>query len=215
MQVLSRRVTIGISLAAVAVLSVVFRVWGALVTDDSLGIIRSQLAFTADRFEAVTGTWNIAEFIRLTATVDFIFPVLYAAVIAGVWARAAGSDQWSRSVWPAATAFGAAPDRHRTNNHRRNARRGCRSRRFRLCGPQVDRHRGRPHCCCDHSLEAQRTGVAGNRGGVGRAGRCDSRSSHICVLTSVASHCKTGHRRLASDVCIGNQTTGQSVQRRR
>ena len=108
MQVLSRRVTIGISLAAVAVLSVVFRVWGALVTDDSLGIIRSQLAFTADRFETVIGTWNIAEFIRLIATVDFIFPVMYAAVIAGVWARAAGSDHWPRSVWPAATAFGAA-----------------------------------------------------------------------------------------------------------
>jgi hypothetical protein len=56
----------------------------------------------------VTGTWNIAEFIRLTATVDFIFPVMYAAVIAGVWARAAGPDQLSRSVWPAGIAFGAA-----------------------------------------------------------------------------------------------------------
>jgi hypothetical protein len=107
-EALSRRTTIGISLAAVAVLGVIFRVWGALVTDDSLGIIRSQVAFTADRFEAVAGTWNIAEFIRLIATVDFIFPVMYAAVIAGVWARAAGSDQWSRSVWPAAVAFGAA-----------------------------------------------------------------------------------------------------------
>jgi hypothetical protein len=41
LQALSRRTIIGISLAAVAALGVIFRVWGALVTDDSLGIIRS------------------------------------------------------------------------------------------------------------------------------------------------------------------------------
>jgi len=108
LQALSRRATIGISLAAVAVLAVIFRVWGALVTDDSLGIIRSQVTFTAERFDAVVGTWNIAEFIRLTATIDFIFPVAYAAVIAGVWARAAGPDQWARFSWPVTVAFGAA-----------------------------------------------------------------------------------------------------------
>ncbi len=105
---LSRPAVIATSLVAVGVLSVLFRVWGALVTDDALGIIRSQLTFTVDRFADVTGTWNIAEFIRLTATLDFVYPIAYATAIGGVWARAAGPDHWRGSAWPIMVAFGAA-----------------------------------------------------------------------------------------------------------
>lgn len=105
---LSQGVVIASSLAVVGVLSVLFSVWGALVTDDALGIIRSQMSFTGDRFADLVRTWDIAEFIRLTATLDFIYPVAYATAIAGIWARAAGPDGWTRAPWPLIAAFGAA-----------------------------------------------------------------------------------------------------------
>ena len=105
---LSRKAVIASSLAVVAAITVLFRVWGTLVTDDSLGIIRSQLTFTEHRFADVVQTFDIAEFVRLTATLDFVYPLAYAAAIAGVWARVAGPDLWFGSAWPLATAFGAA-----------------------------------------------------------------------------------------------------------
>ena len=92
------------SLLLTALFSVLFSVWGALVTEDSLGIFRSQLAFTGDRFTEIVGTWNVAEFIRLTASLDFIYPVAYATAIAAVWALASRSES-DRSTWPLAAAI--------------------------------------------------------------------------------------------------------------
>ena len=105
---LSRGPVLAVSLALVVVLTVLFKVWGSLVTDDSLGIIRSQLAFTSSRFSDVIGTWNIAEFIRLTATLDFVYPIAYGAAIAGTWARAIGPGHWPGTAWPLLAAGGAA-----------------------------------------------------------------------------------------------------------
>jgi hypothetical protein len=95
---------VAVSLLLTALLSVLFSVWGALVTEDSLGIFRSQLAFTGDRFAEVVGTWDVAEFIRLTASLDFIYPVAYATAIAAVWALASRSES-DRSSWPVVAAM--------------------------------------------------------------------------------------------------------------
>ena len=101
---LSATAVVATSLLLAALFSVLFSVWGALVTDDALGIFRSQMAFTRDRFTEIVGTWDIAEFIRLTASLDFIYPVAYATAIAAVWALASRSEP-DRSTWPLAVAM--------------------------------------------------------------------------------------------------------------
>jgi hypothetical protein len=160
---------VAISLLLTSLFSVLFSVWGALVTEDSLGIFRSQVAFTSDRFTDVVGTWNVAEFIRLTASLDFIYPVLYATAIAAVWARASRSDV-DRSTWPLAAAMAMIAADWLENAFHLIAiepmitgdRCGSRN-RIDLRHHQMGRHRGCPHRRCRCCLEAPVVGMAERR----------------------------------------------------
>lgn len=98
-QTLSRRAVVASAVTVVIALSVTSAIWGANITDDPLGVFRSQLAFTPGRFAAAVDGWDIGGFIRMTLAVDYIFPVAYGAAIAGVWSRAARSRGQQGPWW--------------------------------------------------------------------------------------------------------------------
>lgn len=102
---------IGVSLVVTAVVSVLFGVWLSLVGATTMHVLESQMAFTAQRFIDALGHLEpdgIAEVIRVTITLDFVYPVAYAIAIGGIWARLAGPAAWSGRAAPLAAAFGAA-----------------------------------------------------------------------------------------------------------
>lgn len=102
---------IGVSLAVTAVVSVLIGVWLSLVGATTMNVFESQMAFTTQRFIDALGHLEpdgIAEVIRVTITLDFLYPIAYAMAIGGIWARLAGPTAWGGRAVPLAAAFGAA-----------------------------------------------------------------------------------------------------------
>ena len=109
--ILARGPVIAVSLAVTAVISALFGIWLSIAGASTSHVAAAQMAFTPDRFiDAIgeLGPDGITELIRLTITLDFLYPVAYAAAIGGVWARLAGPSAWAGRALPLAMAFGAA-----------------------------------------------------------------------------------------------------------
>lgn len=108
---LARGPVIGLALAVTAVVSVLFSIWLSTVDASVAHVFESQMAFTADRFiDAVgpLGPDGITETMRVTITLDFLYPVAYAIAIGGIWARLAGPGAWAGPAAPLAAALVAA-----------------------------------------------------------------------------------------------------------
>lgn len=108
---LARGPVLGAALAVTAAVSGLFGIWLSLADADLTVIVASQMAFTADRFIDALGPLGpdgVAEVVRLTATLDFVYPVAYAIALAGAWARLAGPGAWGGRGTVMAAAFGAA-----------------------------------------------------------------------------------------------------------
>jgi len=102
---LARGPVIGLSLAVTVVISLLFGIWLSLVDATTMHVFESQMAFTTQRFIDALGPLGpdgIAEVIRTTITLDFLYPVAYALAIGGVWARLAGPGAWAGPAWPLA-----------------------------------------------------------------------------------------------------------------
>jgi hypothetical protein len=102
---------IGISLAVTAVTSVLFGIWLSLVGATTMHVFESQMAFSTQRFIDALGPLEptgIAEVIRVTITLDFLYPVAYAIAIGGIWARLVGPTGWAGRAAPLGAALGAA-----------------------------------------------------------------------------------------------------------
>jgi hypothetical protein len=102
---------IGVSLIVTIVVSTLLGIWLSTFDATTMDVFASQMAFTPDRFIDAIGAWGpagITEFIRITATLDFVYPAAYAIAIGGLWARMAGPTAWTGTAWPLAAAFGAA-----------------------------------------------------------------------------------------------------------
>lgn len=108
---LARGPVLGLALVVTATLSALFGIWLSLVEADLTVVVASQMAFTPDRFIDALGPLGpdgVAEIVRLTATLDFVYPAAYAIALAGVWARLAGPGAWGGRGTVIAAAFGAA-----------------------------------------------------------------------------------------------------------
>lgn len=108
---LARGPVIGLALAVTAVVSILFSIWLSTVDASTTHVFESQMAFTADRFiDAIgpLGPDGITEVMRVTITLDFLYPVAYAIAIGGIWARLAGPEAWAGPAAPLAAALVAA-----------------------------------------------------------------------------------------------------------
>jgi len=102
---------LGTAFLVTAFASVLFGIWLSLAGATSFEVFQSQMAFTTQRFIDAIGPLEpdgIAEFIRATITLDYLYPVAYAAAIGGTWARLAGPSAWSGRAIPLAAAVLAA-----------------------------------------------------------------------------------------------------------
>jgi len=87
------------ALAAMAVFVVLFQVAGRMVTDGGASFIAVEKAFTPERFAAAVGGWGagVEAFKWSLITLDFAFPLVYAAALGSLIALAGGEDPCRRT----------------------------------------------------------------------------------------------------------------------
>ncbi|MBN2114501.1 MAG: hypothetical protein JW785_10285 [Acidimicrobiia bacterium] len=80
------------ALAAMAAFVLLFQVTGRMVADEGIDVLHLQKSFTPERFGAVVAAWGdgIEAFKWSLIMLDFAFPLLYAAALAGLIAVAGG-----------------------------------------------------------------------------------------------------------------------------
>lgn len=80
------------ALAAMAAFVLLFQVTGRMVAQEGIDVLDLQKAFTPERFGAVVAAWGdgIEAFKLSLIMLDFAFPLLYAAALAGLIAIAGG-----------------------------------------------------------------------------------------------------------------------------
>lgn len=94
---------------ATIIITPLLSLWFALVTPHAEDLVRLQLAFTTATFTDIVSSWGpgAAEFIRMTITLDFVYPTAYALTIGGLWSRAAAGRDRDRLVTPLTAALAA------------------------------------------------------------------------------------------------------------
>jgi hypothetical protein len=108
---IARGPIIVLSLVATAIVSALFGIWLSLVDATTMQVFESQMAFTTQRFIDALGPLGpdgISEVIRVTITLDFVYPIAYATAVGAVWARLSGPSGWRGRALPLVAAIGAA-----------------------------------------------------------------------------------------------------------